>query len=65
FHAQLAQYEFHSMNALKDKLHQFPPGTKFFLSIAPQESQADQLLSELRSFFRSHSLLIAEQKSTP
>jgi hypothetical protein len=64
FHARLAQYEFQSMKALKDKLHQFPPGSKFFVSLPPQEPQADQLLTELRAFFMNHSL-IAEPKSTP
>lgn len=66
FHAQLAHYEFHSMNALKEKITQFPSGTKFFLSITPRESPADaQLLTELRAFLTAHEMLIAEQKSAP
>ncbi len=38
FHAQVAQYEFQSMDGLKEKLIQFPSETKFFLSISPVES---------------------------
>ena len=56
FYAQMAQYDFHSMNALKEKITQFPPGTKFFLSNPPRESQAgDQSLNELRAFLTAHS----------
>ena len=65
FSGRVAQYEFQSMKALKDKLHQFPPGSKFLIWIPPQEPQGDQLLTELRAFFVSHSLLIAEPKNTP
>lgn len=66
FHARLAQYECQSMNALKDKITQFPSGTKFSLSIQPQQSSADdQLLTELRAFLTARKMLIAEQKSAP
>lgn len=51
FHALLAQYEFHSMKALKEKITQFPAETKFSLSNPPQESPTgDQSLTELRAF---------------
>lgn len=52
FYAQLAQYQFQSMKALKDKITQFPSGTKFSLSTQqPPESQAeDQAVIELRAF---------------
>ncbi len=45
FHARLAQYEFHSMKALKEKITQFPSGTKFFLSILPQESPSNDQIN--------------------
>jgi len=53
------------MQALKDKLQQFPSGSKFLISLAPQEPQADQLQTELRAFLLSHSFLLAEPKTTP
>jgi hypothetical protein len=50
-YARVAQYESHSMDALKAKLTQFPSGTKFVLSISPIESPAnDKNLAELRTF---------------
>ena len=48
FRARVAQYEFHSMDALKEKLTQFPSETKFFLSISPAES-ADQRSNPCRT----------------
>ncbi|MCA1579738.1 MAG: hypothetical protein LC794_20525 [Acidobacteria bacterium] len=66
FYAQLAQYEFRSMNTLKQKITQFPSGTKFFLSLAPRESAAeDQSLIELRALLTAQGMLVAEQKSAP
>ncbi len=64
FHARLAQYEFHSMDALKKKLTQFPSGTKFLLSISPVESPAnDQSLIELRTFLSSHGMSLVEKRA--
>lgn len=51
FHARLAQYEFHSMPALKEKITQFPAGTKFLLA---NSSADDQALNELRAFLTAH-----------
>ncbi len=66
FHAQLAQYELHSMAALKEKIKQFPSGTKFFLSMSAQESSAgDSSLLELRTYLTEKGMLIAEPKSAP
>jgi hypothetical protein len=63
FHARVAQYEFQSMDALKEKLAQFPSGTKFSLSISPIESPAnDQALAEFRTFLSSHGMSLAEEK---
>lgn len=65
FNGRVAQYDAQSMKALKDKLQQFPSGSKFFISLAPQEPQADQLRTELRAFLMSHSFLLVEPKTTP
>ncbi len=58
FHAQLVQYEFNSMAALKEKVTQFPAGTKFFLSISPQKSTVhDAALADLRAFLTARGAL--------
>jgi hypothetical protein len=63
FHARVAQYEFQSMDALKQKLAQFPSGTKFLVSRPPVESPAnDQTLADLRTFLTSHGMSLAEEK---
>jgi hypothetical protein len=63
FHGRLAQYEFHSMDALKEKLIQFPSGTKFLISISPIESAAnDHALAELRDFLNGHGMSVAGEK---
>jgi hypothetical protein len=63
FHARVAQYEFQSMDALKEKLIQFPSGTKFILSTSPVDSTAnDQTLAELRTFLSSHGMSVAGEK---
>jgi len=63
FHARVAQYEFGSIDALKEKLAQFPSGTKFLLSRPPVESPAnDQIVAELRTFLTSHGMFLGEQK---
>lgn len=63
FHARVAQYEVHSMDAFKKKLTQFPSGTKFLLSISLVESPGnDQTLIELRTFLSSHGMSLAGEK---
>lgn len=59
FRATVVQYTLSSMRALKDKLIQFPPGTKFtlFLSMGEPESIAD-----LRAFLESHGMSLEEEK---
>jgi hypothetical protein len=47
----VAQYEFHSMDELEEKLSQFPTRTKFVLGTPPVDSPAnDSSLMELRTF---------------
>jgi len=63
FRARVAQYQFQSRDALKEKLAQFPPGTKFLLSRPPVESPAnDQTNAELRTFLSNHGMLLTEAK---
>jgi hypothetical protein len=60
FHAQVAQYDFQTLDALKEKLAQFPSGTKFQVNISPAGSSAgDQTLSELRTFLSSRGMSVA------
>jgi hypothetical protein len=63
FHAQVAQYEFQSIDALKKKLTQFPSGTRFFFSVPQNELSAnDQSLAELRAFLTGHGMSVVEEK---
>jgi hypothetical protein len=56
FHARVVQYEFQSIDALKEKLTQFDSGTKFALTIS--ESSASETVAELRSFLLSHGMSV-------
>jgi hypothetical protein len=53
FHARVVQYEFHSVDALKEKLAQFPSGTRF--TILTTESSA-----ELRNFLITHGMSVTK-----
>ena len=61
FHATVAQYEFQTMATLKQKLAQFPAGTKFFL-LASQSPMNDKPLAEVREFLESHGMAVIEEK---
>jgi hypothetical protein len=54
FHARVVQYEFQSIDALKEKLAQFASGTKFAITITTTESSASETAAELRNFLISH-----------
>lgn len=63
FDAQLAQYEFHSVDDIESKLRQFPSGTKFVLQTPALDSEADDhTLAELSSFLNSHGMIVAAEK---
>jgi hypothetical protein len=65
FHGQVAQYELHSMETLKEKLAQFPAGTKFLLGTQNNASPNDlKEAAELREFIRAHQIELAEQNRT-
>ena len=60
---RVAQYEFHSMDDLEDKLSQFPSGTKFLLDAPAAGSSANSSpLTELSTFLGSHGMIVAGEK---
>jgi hypothetical protein len=60
---RVAQYEFHSVEDLEEKLSQFQSGTEFILEKPPVESSASgRLLTEVRKFLNSHGLIITGEK---
>ena len=61
FRATVAQYELQTMAALKQKLAQFPAGTKFFL-FASQSPMNDKPLAEVREFLESQAMGVVEEK---
>jgi hypothetical protein len=66
FNGHVAQYEFQTLAALKEKLTQFPSGTKFRLTSSPIGSPAgDQTLAELRTFLSRHGMSVAGEKPAP
>ena len=62
FRGRVAQYEFHSIEILKDKLTQFPSGTKFVLSVSTTKSINDQTVIELRTLLSSHGMSLAGER---
>lgn len=61
--ARVAQYEYHSLVDLEDKLAQFPAGTKFVLSVPPLNSpDNEKSLTDLRRFITTHGMVVAGEK---
>ncbi len=59
FLANVAQYEFESIEALKNKLAQFPVETKFQLRILGSEPSTTRALeTELRTFLLEHEMIL-------
>jgi hypothetical protein len=51
------------MHELKEKLSQFPAGTKFLLSTPPMDSPANgHSLADLNTFLSSHGMIVAGEK---
>jgi hypothetical protein len=60
---RVAQYEFHSMDELEEKLSQFPAGTKFILGISPEDFPAkDSSLKELRTFLNRNGMQVSGER---
>jgi len=62
FHARVVQYEFQSVDALKEKLTQFASGTKFALTISTMESSASETAADLRNFLITHGMLVVNDR---
>jgi hypothetical protein len=66
FSATVAHYHFDSMGALKEKLSQFPPGTKFLLSslsIAEGTEGDQHCIEDIRAFVQNHGMSLENEKS--
>jgi hypothetical protein len=63
FHARVVQYEFQSLDALKEKLAQFASGTKFALMVTTTEPSATETAAEIRSFLTAKGMSVAAVKS--
>ncbi len=64
FYASVGQYQYQSMDALKEKLVQFPPGTKFGITLPTVEPTANETAAaEVRSFLTSHGMSVAAGKA--
>ena len=62
FHASVAQYQFDSFDALKEKLTQFPPGTRFAIILPTAETSPNEKAAELRNFLTAHGMFVAPQR---
>ena len=63
FLGRVAQYEFQSIDNLKDKLGQFPSGSKFVFKNGPEGSPAvDGSITEVREFLKTHGMVVDELK---
>lgn len=63
FDGRVAQYEFHTMKDLQEKLSQFPVGSKFVLAMPEGHSAGDgNDEAELRAFLNKHGMSIAAKK---
>jgi hypothetical protein len=61
FDAHVAQYQLSSLDALKEKLSQFPAGTKFVFS--PSFGEDDRkCVAEIRDFLTDHGMSATEEK---
>lgn len=52
----VAQYELKSLDALKKKLLQFPKGTLFKLKTRGDESKADEVFQQLKTYLQEHGM---------
>lgn len=63
FSGRVAQYELQSMDNLKNKLGQFPSGSKFVFGNGPGASPAvDRSIAEVRDFLKSQGMVVDELK---
>lgn len=62
FDAHFAQYTFHSMDALKQKLTQFPAGTRFVLWWPSIDEGNQPCINEIRAFLTDHGMSLEDEK---
>jgi hypothetical protein len=61
---RVAQYEYHSMDDLEQKLTQFPSGTEFVLARPLADSSANLgPVAEIRKFLESHGMIVVAEKT--
>jgi hypothetical protein len=61
FQGSVAHYDFRSLDALKEKLSQFAPGTKFVLSL-PFDKSDPSCVGDLRAFLAGRGFTVTESK---
>jgi hypothetical protein len=59
--AYVAHYHFESWRALKEKLAQFAPGTKFALSQLGKDCD-QQCIADVREFLQNHGMSLEDEK---
>jgi hypothetical protein len=62
FNAHIAQYSLRSMDALKQKLSQFPAGTKFLLWWPSIEERNQSCIAEVRAFLKDQGMSLQDEK---
>jgi hypothetical protein len=62
FHAHLAPYTFRSIDGLKQKLLQFPAGTKFLLWWPSVEEQNQSCIADVRAFLKDHGMSLQDEE---
>jgi hypothetical protein len=62
FSANVAHYRLGSMRALKEKLTQFAPGTKFVLSSSSLTETNQQFIADIRGFIQSRGMSLEDEK---
>ncbi len=63
FDVGIVQYQLQSMDALREKLKQFQPGTRFTLPDRTDNRLVEQrCIAELRDFLTAHKMHLAEEK---
>ncbi len=61
FRGLVAQYELPDLDALEEKLGQFPAGTEFRVFVSPTESPAsDRVRADLSAFLRSRGMVVLQ-----
>ena len=60
--ARVQQYQLSSLDALRDKLAQFPAGTRFVLQVSGPADRAKALDTDLRAFLAGRNMVVVERE---